>query len=63
MTKQAILRDKAEDLVRRILTETFGQKTDNKVIADAAAKIVRTVPTAPRKSYPVREDISSNDQT
>jgi hypothetical protein len=63
MSKQAILRDQAEELVRKVLTETFGQKADSKVIANAAAKVVRAVPAAQRKSFPAKEEISSSDQT
>jgi hypothetical protein len=59
MTKQAILRNEAEDFVRKVLTKTFGQKTDNKVIANAAAKLVRAVPSS--KLYPGKEEISSSD--
>jgi hypothetical protein len=63
MSKQAILRDRAEELVRKVLTETFGQKTDSKIISNAAAKVVRAVPSAHRKGYAAKEEISSSDQT
>jgi hypothetical protein len=48
MTKRAILRNQAEDLVRKVLTETFGQKPDSKTIADAAVKVARAVPVLRR---------------
>jgi hypothetical protein len=64
MSKQEILRGKAEELVRKIVTETFGQKTSSKIIATAAAKVARSVPDASvSKIYSTRAEISSNDQT
>jgi hypothetical protein len=51
MTKRAVLLNQAEDLVRKVLTETFGQKPDDKTITEAAAKVARAMPAA-RKSAP-----------
>jgi hypothetical protein len=50
MTKRTILRNQAEELVRKVLTETFGQKPDSKTIADAAAKVARAVPALRKPS-------------
>jgi hypothetical protein len=40
MTKQQAMAIKAEQYVRKVVTQTFGQKASAKVIKSAAAKVV-----------------------
>jgi len=57
------LQEKAEKLVRKIVGGTFGQKMDGKVIATAAAKVARAVPSTNRGNYSDKPQISSRDHT
>jgi hypothetical protein len=63
MSKKEALQIRAEDLVRKILVETFGQKMDNGVITTTAAKVARVVPAKRLHSHSVKAQISSSDQT
>ena len=61
MSKQE-LQIKAEQFVRRVLGTTFGQKIDRETVANAAAKIVRAVPTASPRAYSTKPHGSSSQR-
>jgi len=44
MTKQEKIRHEAQELVRRIITEQFGQKASAKQIREVAEKVYAAVP-------------------
>ena len=44
MTKQEKIRHDAQELVRKVITEQFGQKATEKQIMEVAEKVYATVP-------------------
>ena len=60
MTKREV-QDRAEQLVRKVVGKTFGQKVDRKIIAAAAAKVARAVPSSRRRTHAAAA-MSSNSQ-
>jgi|GEM_PF-5437733 len=52
MTKQTLVRGSAEELVRKVLTETFKQNADEETILIAAKKINRALPDVGRTNFP-----------
>jgi hypothetical protein len=49
MTHKQALAIRSEAYVRKVVTKTFGQKPNAKLIKSAAAKVVRVIPKSPIK--------------
>jgi len=61
MTKRQSLEIQAEDLVRKVVTETFGQKTGKEILKSAARKVARAVSCQTKDDASAKPAISSND--
>lgn len=46
MTEKQALAMRTEEYVRKVVTKTFGQKPNAKLIKSAAAKVIRVIPKA-----------------
>jgi hypothetical protein len=44
MTKRQALAIRTEEYVRKVVTQTFGQKANEKTIKTAAQKVIRAIP-------------------